>query len=75
MIKRLVKHGNSHALIIDQAILELLRIEPEDPLELSTDGRMLVVSPVEDVEKRERLTKSLKKINRKHGSLLKKLAE
>lgn len=75
MIKRLVKHGNSHALVIDQAILELLRIDPDEPLDLSTDGRLLVVAPVDEVENRERVKKSLKKVNRKYGSLLKKLAE
>ncbi len=75
MIKRLVKHGNSHALVIDQAILELLRIDPNEPLDLSTDGRLLVVAPVDEVENRERVKKSLKKVNRKYGSLLKKLAE
>ena len=38
MIKRLTRHGNSLALVIDRAILELLKVDPDTPLELTTDG-------------------------------------
>ncbi|MHC4274691.1 MAG: AbrB/MazE/SpoVT family DNA-binding domain-containing protein, partial [Planctomycetota bacterium] len=43
MIKRLTKHGNSYALIIDRAILELLNIAPDAQLEISTDGQALLI--------------------------------
>jgi antitoxin component of MazEF toxin-antitoxin module len=46
MIKTLVKHGNSYALVIDKPIMELLNITPDTPLEISTqDGKSLVVRP------------------------------
>ena len=45
MIKSLTRHGNSYALIIDRAILELLHLRPETPLELSTDGTALIIRP------------------------------
>lgn len=34
--------------MIDQPLLDLLKIDPETPLELTTDGRPLLVSPVTD---------------------------
>jgi len=40
MIKRLAKHGNSLALVIDRAILDLLKIDLETPLDISTDGQV-----------------------------------
>ena len=43
MIKKLTKHGNSWALVIDKAVLELLNIDPETPLEIATDGQTLIV--------------------------------
>ncbi len=43
MIKRLTRHGNSFALIIDRAILELLNITPDAELEISTDGQALLI--------------------------------
>ncbi len=46
MIKNLVKHGNSYALVIDKPILELLGITPDTPLEISTpDGKSLTMAP------------------------------
>ncbi len=33
MIKKLTRHGNSMALVIDKPILELLHIERDTPLE------------------------------------------
>jgi hypothetical protein len=36
MVKKLTKHGNSLALVIDRPILELLRIDPKTPLDVST---------------------------------------
>jgi hypothetical protein len=38
MIKKQTKYGNSMALVIDRPILELLRIDVETPLDISTDG-------------------------------------
>ena len=46
MRKRLTRHGNSLALIIDRPILDLLGIDREDELEISTDGRVLTLTPV-----------------------------
>ena len=57
MIKTLTKHGNSYALIIDKAILQLLRIRPDSPLEISTDGQALIVQPIRDARQRRRLEK------------------
>lgn len=75
MIKTLVNHGNSSALIIDKPILELLNIEPDTPLEISTDGKNLIISPINDSKKAKKLDDKLKKINSKHKTTLKKLAE
>ena len=75
MIKTLTKHGNSWALVIDKPVLDLLRIEPETPLEISTDGRTLTVSPVEPTRRRAKFQAALEKTNRRYGRALKKLAE
>ena len=46
MIKKLTKHGNSYALVIDRGIMDLLNISEKSTLYVTTDGRKLVVSPV-----------------------------
>jgi antitoxin component of MazEF toxin-antitoxin module len=75
MVKKLTKHGNSLALIIDRAVLDLLKIDSETPLDISTDGQVLVVSPVRDEERREKFRKALESANRRYGRVLKRLAE
>jgi len=74
MVKTLTRHGNSMALVIDKAILELLDINDQTPLEITTDGKSLNISPVTDTERLEKFEKSLKKVNRKYGKTLKNLA-
>lgn len=75
MVKTLIKHGNSYALVIDRAILELLRVDPDTPLQLTTNGDTLLISPVRDAKRQRQLGKSLEKINRRYGDDLKRLAE
>lgn len=55
MIKTLTKHGNSLALIIDKPILELLEMDAETPISITTDGKALILSPVRDMEREEKL--------------------
>ena len=45
MIKRLTAIGNSLGLIIERPILELLDIDKDTPLEVRTDGEVLIISP------------------------------
>ena len=47
MVKKLTRHGNSMALVIDKPILDLLRIEPDTPLDVSTDGKRLLIEPAQ----------------------------
>ena len=75
MIKKLTKHGNSLALVIDRGILELLHIDAETPLSLNTDGQNLIISPAADPDREKRFKKALEKVNRKYGKALKRLAE
>ena len=75
MIKTLTKHGNSLALIIDRAVLDLLKIEADTPLDISTDGQVLVITPIRDEARREKFKRALESANRKYGGALKRLAE
>lgn len=74
MTKRLTKHGNSAALVIDKPIMELLGIDLKTTLEITTDGKSLVVSPVESSSRERKFRAALKAVNQKHGKTLSKLA-
>ena len=75
MVKHLTQHGNSVALVIDKAVLELLHITIKTPLELVTDGRNLIISPLKDAKRVARFRTALEAVNRRHGKTLKALAE
>ena len=75
MIKKLVKHGNSLALVIDRGVLDLLKIDADTPLELKTDGSIIIVAPVRDAEQSQRVRKSLAKMDGKYGPVFKRLAD
>ncbi len=75
MIKRLTKHGNSLALVIDRGVLELLDIDADTPLSLTTDGKCLIVSPVRDPARQKRFKAALEEGNRRYGKMLKRLAD
>jgi antitoxin MazE len=75
MIKKLTKHGNSLALVIDRSVLDLLKIDRDTPLEISTDGQVLIISPLRDDKRREKFQKALESANQKYGRALERLAE
>jgi antitoxin MazE len=75
MIKKLTRHGNSMALVIERPVLELLDIDADTPLEITTDGRVLVVSPVQDLRRRRKLRAALARANAKYSRMLKRLAD
>lgn len=75
MIKFLTAHGNSSAIILDKSILELLNISQNTPLEVSTDGKNLIISPIQKMDQAARVKNALKKVNERHAKSLKKLAE
>lgn len=67
--------GNSLALVIDKPVLELLNIDASTPLEVTTKDGGLMISPVRDVQRVRKFRDALEKTNRRHGKVLKKLAD
>jgi antitoxin MazE len=75
VVKTLTRHGNSLALVIDKAILELLHIDSDTPLDISTDGQVLVITPMRDSQHQAKFREALAAVNRRYGRSLKRLAK
>ena len=75
MIKKLTHHGNSWALVIERAILQLLNINDKTSLKVITDGENIIISPIRRSAREKDFHSALAKVNRKHGKTLKELAE
>ncbi len=72
--KKLAPVGNSFGIVIDKPILELLDIDRDTELSISTDGAKLIIEPIHESRK-ERITKSHEKVMKKHDSTFRKLAK
>lgn len=74
MVKTLTRHGNSLAFVIDKPILDLLNIDADTPLSVTTDGRSLVISPA-DPKRRKKFEAAMKNTFEKYDQVFRKLAE
>ena len=74
MIKSLVKHGNSSALVIEKPILSLLGATPESSFEVITDGKSLILTPIRDAARRDKFRKAMEKTGKRYGRAFEELA-
>ena len=74
MSKRLTRSGDSLALVIDKPLLEALDIDADTELELSTDGDVLVVTPVRDRKRTKRLQELVTEAHAQYGGVFRRLA-
>jgi antitoxin component of MazEF toxin-antitoxin module len=75
MAKKLTKTGNSLALVLDRALLEQTGIDAETPLEVSTNGEVIVISPVRAERRTARLKRVMEKAHGRYAGAFKRLAE
>lgn len=75
MIKTLTRTGNSLALVLDRRILQATGIDADTKLEISTDGDVIVISPVRSKRRTARLRKVLDELDREHAGAFRRLAE
>lgn len=75
MVKKLTKHGNSLALVIDRPILDLLKIDPETPLDVSTDGRQLIIAPARPSLRRKKFDAAQDWAHKRYAKAFQKLAQ
>jgi virulence-associated protein VagC len=56
--------------------MDLLDIQPETPLEITTDGGRIILTPVRSpAEKKKKVREAADWVNKKYSKALKKLAE
>lgn len=77
MIKNLSKVGNSYAVIIDRAAMDLIGITPDSQVEVSLapNGGALMISPVSADDRRARVAAGSRRVVKKYDSVFRKLAE
>jgi hypothetical protein len=74
MKQKLVKHGEDWAVVIDDSMLDLLKIGPETALDIRTDGKQLLIGPA-DPARAAKFKEALADLNREFAPALRRLAE
>ena len=81
MEKKLSKHGNSRAIVIEKPILDLLSITDNTVLKVTTEDGKIIIEPVRRSKKMmkissdKKMQKIYEEIVEKYGPALKKLAK
>jgi len=75
MRKKLTRTGNSLALVLDKQLLDRVGIDADTPIEVSTNGQVIVVSPVRDHRRTGKLKKIVTEAHRRYGGVFRRLAE
>lgn len=75
MVKRLTRTGNSLAVVLDPSILEATKIDADTPVEVSTNGDVIVISPVRDRKRSARFKAAVKSVNKRYAGVFRRLAE
>ena len=74
MVKKLQKHGNSRALVIERPLMEALGIDDDTPLQVTVSGDSLIITPVHVGLGSDRVKGSISKMRRRYGPMLKRLS-
>lgn len=81
MIKKLSKHGNSLAILIDKPILDLLNINENTYINIKTDGTNIIIEPIQpesttkNVSDNPKIQKLYEELIEKYDSVLRKLSK
>jgi antitoxin component of MazEF toxin-antitoxin module len=75
MRKRLTRTGNSLALVLDRPVLEATGLDADSLVEVSTNGDVIVVTPVRAKKRSAKLAEALEEINARYAGVFKRLAE
>lgn len=76
MVKQLRKVGNSHAIILDKPLMELVGLQPGGKVNVQVNGTMICLSPVapEPIDP-DTFNAILDEIVQDHGEVLRRLAK
>lgn len=75
MRRKLTRTGNSVALVLDKPLLEQLGLDENSEVELSSNGDVLVITPLRSAAREKKFRKAVDKINTRYAGLFRRLAE
>lgn len=75
MIKSLTRTGNSIALVLDKQLLEAAHLNPDDEVEVSTNGQIIVIAPVRSKRDNAKFERGEQLMHAKFAGAFRRLAK
>ncbi len=75
MKKRLSRSGDSVAIVLDKPLLEAVGVDAGSEVDVSTNGDVIVITPVRDSAQRRKLEKILDELDDEYAGVFRRLAE
>ncbi len=75
MVKNLTRTGNSVALVLDRQLLEAANLDPDDQVEVSTNGRVIVIAPVRSKRETDKFKRGQELMLAKFAGAFQRLAK
>ena len=75
MRKKLTRTGNSVAVVLDRPILEQMGLTENNEVEISTNGDVVVITPVRDATRARKFRKSVETITEQYAGLFRRLSK
>ena len=75
MESKLIEWGDDVALVLDRSMLDQLNITLDTPLDVSVEGQVIIIKPINKEAGPEDIKEALERVNTRYGRALKRLAE
>jgi antitoxin component of MazEF toxin-antitoxin module len=75
MKKKLTRTGNSVALVLDKPLLEQVGLDENSEVEISTNGDIVVLTPVRNTARARKFQKSAEKVTEQYAGLFRRLSK
>jgi antitoxin component of MazEF toxin-antitoxin module len=75
MKTKLIRAGDTVALVIDEAFVEQLGLDENSEVELSVRDGSLIIAPIKDDSRRRRFEDSMNEIHEKYADVFRRLAD
>lgn len=75
MIKRWTRQGDSIAIVLDTPIVEAASLDEGREVETSTDGDVIVITPVRSKSRQAKLRAVVGRMHERYGGAFRRLAQ
>jgi antitoxin component of MazEF toxin-antitoxin module len=75
MITKLTRIGDDMAVVLEKPLLDRLGLDENSEVDLSIDGKVLVITPQRNLTREERFRKAADKIDKQYAEVFRRLSD